>query len=110
MLAAFRPFFKDARIRKVWHNYSFDRHVLANMGMEVAGFAGDTMHMARLWNSSRMGKGYSLENLSRCAAPPRPTAPLAALLRLLAAVDCAACFGRARLLEYTELSSFIDQI
>ena len=70
MLAAFKPFFRDARIRKVWHNYSFDRHVLANMGVAAAGFAGDTMHMARLWNSSRKGKGYTLENLSRRAANP----------------------------------------
>lgn len=81
VLAAFKPFFKDARIMKVWHNYSFDRHVLANMGVEMAGFAGDTMHMARLWNSSRKGKGYTLENLSRCAAYP-PAFPDAMLMLL----------------------------
>ena len=68
-----QAFFKDAGIRKVWHNYSFDRHVLANMGVTAAGFAGDTMHMARLWNSSRKGKGYTLENLSRRAACPFST-------------------------------------
>lgn len=34
-------------------------------GVRMAGFAGDTMHMARLWDSSRMGRGgYSLEALS----------------------------------------------
>ncbi|KAK9839857.1 hypothetical protein WJX81_006741 [Elliptochloris bilobata] len=64
VLAAFAPFFEDEGIAKVWHNYSFDRHVLANMGVAVGGFAGDTMHMARLWDSSRKGKGYSLETLS----------------------------------------------
>ena len=33
-------------------------------GINCQGFHGDTMHMARLWNSSRtMGKGYSLEVL-----------------------------------------------
>ena len=73
ILAEFRRFFEDDDIKKVWHNYSFDRHVLANMlappgtgaGIAVAGFAGDTMHMARLADSSRQrGKGYSLENLS----------------------------------------------
>ena len=79
VLAAFKPFFRDARIRKVWHNYSFDRHVLANMGVAAAGFAGDTMHMARLWNSSRKGKGYTLENLSRRAANPFPSSPPGAL-------------------------------
>jgi hypothetical protein len=33
---------------QVWHNYAFDRHMLANHGIEVRGFGGDTMHMARL--------------------------------------------------------------
>ncbi len=50
---------------QVWHNYSFDRHVMERTGVRMAGFAGDTMHMARLWDSSRMGRGgYSLEALS----------------------------------------------
>ena len=56
---------------KVWHNYGFDRHVLANAPFEIdaRGFAGDTMHMARLWDSSRDksaggGRGYGLEALS----------------------------------------------
>jgi len=71
VLEAFRPFFEDARIKKVWHNYSFDRHVLKRMGVWPGGFAGDTMHMARLWDSSRKGKGYSLEDLSRCRPPAR---------------------------------------
>lgn len=50
---------------QVWHNYGFDRHVLSNMGIAAAGFAGDTMHMARLADASRRGKKtYSLESLS----------------------------------------------
>lgn len=62
---AFRPFFESNVHRKVWHNYSFDRHVLERMGICMKGFDGDTMHMARLWDSSRTGKGgYSLEALS----------------------------------------------
>ena len=61
---AFRPVLEDPRIPKVWHNYSFDRHVLRNHGIECRGFHGDTMHMARLWDSSRQGKGYSLESLT----------------------------------------------
>ena len=65
----------------MWHNYSFDRHVLGNAGISVAGFAGDTMHMARLYDSSRgrvRGKGYSLESLSKdpdinpALRPPTP--------------------------------------
>ncbi len=51
---------------QVWHNYSFDRHVMERLGVGMAGFDGDTMHMARLWDSSRgSGRGgYSLEALS----------------------------------------------
>jgi len=70
IFAAFKPFFEDATILKAWHNYSFDRHVLGNAGIDVKGFAGDTMHMARLFDSSRgrvRGKGYSLESLSNDA-------------------------------------------
>ncbi len=28
---AFKPFFGDDSIAKVWHNYSFDRHVMQRM-------------------------------------------------------------------------------
>ena len=50
---------------QVWHNYSFDRHVMERLGLRMAGFGGDTMHMARLWDSSRMTRGgYSLQALS----------------------------------------------
>lgn len=60
----------ESTARKVWHNYGFDRHIVENHGVECGGFAGDTMHMARLWDSNRAksfgsgGKGYSLESLS----------------------------------------------
>jgi hypothetical protein len=38
-------------------------------GIDCQGFHADTMHMARLWNSSRtMGKGYSLEVRALCKA------------------------------------------
>ena len=40
-------------------------------GINCRGFHADTMHMARLWNSSRtMGKGYSLE--VGAPSPPLP--------------------------------------
>lgn len=65
ILDEFKPFFTRPDIRKVWHNYSFDRHVLANMDIHCQGFAGDTMHMARLLDSSRKGtRNYSLANLT----------------------------------------------
>lgn len=62
MLQLFKPYLEDASILKVWHNYSFDRHVLYNHGIHVKGFGGDTMHMARLADSARIS--YSLESLS----------------------------------------------
>lgn len=49
----------------MWHNYSFDNHVIENYGITVSGFHADTMHMARLWDSSRQTEGgYSLEALT----------------------------------------------
>lgn len=64
MFDIFKEFFEDDSIQKAWHNYSFDRHVLGNHGINCQGFRADTMHMARLWDSSRQGKGYSLESLT----------------------------------------------
>lgn len=64
-LDLFAPWLQDPEVEKVWHNYSFDRHVLFNHGIRVRGFGGDTMHMARLWNAARtVDGGYSLEALS----------------------------------------------
>ncbi|XP_010466250.1 PREDICTED: DNA polymerase I B, chloroplastic/mitochondrial isoform X3 [Camelina sativa] len=65
ILAEFKPFFEDSSIKKVWHNYSFDHHIIRNYGIKLSGFHGDTMHMARLWDSSRrISGGYSLEALT----------------------------------------------
>ncbi|KAF5178143.1 Dna polymerase i a protein [Thalictrum thalictroides] len=65
LLMEFAPFFEDPSIKKVWHNYSFDSHVLENYGIQLSGFHADTMHMARLWDSSRRTEGgYSLEALT----------------------------------------------
>lgn len=65
VLSVFAPYFEDPSIRKVFHNYSFDRHILGNHGINVCGFYADTMHLARLWNSARRDEGgYSLEALT----------------------------------------------
>jgi hypothetical protein len=69
VLQYFKDWFENDYYQKVWHNYGFDRHVMYNEGIDCRGFAGDTMHMARLWDSSREkgsggGDGYSLEALS----------------------------------------------
>ena len=51
VLNEFKPYFENERIKKVWHNYSFDKSVLYNSGILCKGFGGDTMHMARLWDT-----------------------------------------------------------
>ncbi len=67
VLQEFKAWFEDPRFLKVWHNYGFDRHVMWNEGIDCQGLGGDTMHMARLQNTSRLkneGQGYSLEALT----------------------------------------------
>ncbi|CAA6659218.1 unnamed protein product [Spirodela intermedia] len=65
ILLEFIPFFENPAIKKVWHNYSFDSHVIRNYGINISGFHADTMHLARLWDSSRRTDGgYSLEALT----------------------------------------------
>lgn len=56
------PFWSEQRFAKVWHNYGFDRHVISNHGLAVGGFHADTLHMARLLNTSRTS--YSLAALT----------------------------------------------
>lgn len=53
---------------KCWHNYGFDRHVMLNTGIDCKGFGGDTMHMARLADASRMPNQYALSALSELLA------------------------------------------
>lgn len=69
MVLLFQEYFEDPALFKVWHNYSFDRHVLANHGVRAAGFGGDTMHMARLVDTSR--QRYSLEELCKDYLDPQ---------------------------------------
>lgn len=63
LLDVFKPYFEDRTSLKVWHHYGFDRHVLENHGIVPRGFAGDTMHMARLLNTTHTR--FSLEELSK---------------------------------------------
>lgn len=97
LLAEFAPFFEDPDIKKVWHNYSFDTHVIENYGLKVSGFHADTMHMARLWDSSRrlMG-GYSLEALTG-ARDIMSEVKLAPGEELIGKVSMKAIFGRRKL-------------
>lgn len=77
VLNVFKEFFEDEKFHKVWHNYGFDRHVLTNMKVKCKGFGGDTMHMARLWDTSRKGKGYSLDALTEAPEVPPVSFPAA---------------------------------
>jgi DNA polymerase I len=54
IILEFKEYLEDDRYLKCWHNYGFDRHILFNHGINVQGFGGDTMHMARLADASRM--------------------------------------------------------
>ena len=63
VLDELKPWLEHTAALKVWHNYAFDRHVLFNHGVDAQGFGGDTMHMARLWDASRIS-GYSLSVLT----------------------------------------------
>lgn len=59
----FKKYLEDPKISKVFQNYSFDRAQFFRHGCRVAGFAGDTMHLARLQNSD--AESYSLKELGR---------------------------------------------
>lgn len=50
----FKSYLEDPLFKKCFHNYGFDRHIFFNHGIDVKGFGGDTMHMARLYDPSRL--------------------------------------------------------
>ena len=66
ILMEFKDFLESKQHLKIWHNYGFDRHVLWNEGIDVQGLGADTLHMARLYDTSRLttAGGYSLEALT----------------------------------------------
>jgi len=48
----FKDYFEDATYQKIFHNYSFDRHLLGHHGVRVRGLHADTLHLARLHDTS----------------------------------------------------------
>jgi 5'-3' exonuclease len=50
IMEVFRPYLENPNIKKVYHNYSFDKHMFENHGITPRGFAADTLLMARLWD------------------------------------------------------------
>ena len=69
LILRFKEYLEDPFYKKIWHNYGFDRHIFYNHGINVQGFGGDTMHMARLADASRGPKEYSLSSLSNSYSP-----------------------------------------
>ncbi|KAI3673791.1 hypothetical protein L6452_39921 [Arctium lappa] len=98
MLDIFSAFFENPSIKKVWHNYSFDNHVIENYDLKLSGFHADTMHMARLWDSSRrMSGGYSLEALTSDSKGIMSGADLGPNEELIGKVSMKTIFGRKKL-------------
>ena len=64
VILEFKQYFEDPEYLKCWHNYGYDRHILFNHGIDCKGFGGDTMHMARLVDPSRLPNQYGLSALS----------------------------------------------
>eukprot|EP00736_Rhodelphis_marinus_P005719 Rmarinus@m.17135 len=52
VLSVFKQFLEDERLKKVWHHYGVQRHVLENVGIFTKGFQGDVLHMGRMLNTS----------------------------------------------------------
>ncbi|CAL4904196.1 unnamed protein product [Urochloa decumbens] len=93
VLMEFAPFFEDPSIKKVWHNYSSDSHVIENYGIKVAGFHADTMHLARLWDSSIKNDGELLEELTN---DPRVMDTVPEDLPKLGKISMKTIFGRKK--------------
>ena len=53
VIMEFKEYLEDPKYLKCFHNYGYDRHIFYNHGIDVQGFGGDTMHMARLFDPSK---------------------------------------------------------
>mmetsp|Transcript_2578 Transcript_2578/g.6571 ORF Transcript_2578/g.6571 Transcript_2578/m.6571 type:complete len:891 (-) Transcript_2578:63-2735(-) len=64
VMREFKAYLEDVDIKKVLHNYSYDKAVLQRSGIRLDGLIGDTMHMVRLL--PRRGAGpVSLAELTK---------------------------------------------
>ncbi|CAL4893473.1 unnamed protein product [Urochloa decumbens] len=93
VLMEFAAFFEDPSIKKVWHNYSSDSHAIKKYGIKVAGFHADTMHLARLWDSSIKNDGELLEELTN---DPRIMDTVPEDLPKLGKISMKTIFGRKK--------------
>lgn len=65
LIQVFKGYFEDRNYLKSWFNYGFDRHIFFNHRIDVKGFGGDSMHMARILDPSRGPQEYSLSSLTK---------------------------------------------
>lgn len=65
LIQTYKEYLEDPEYLKSWFNYGFDRHIFYNHDIDVKGFGGDSMQMARLVDPSRGPKSYSLSNLTK---------------------------------------------
>jgi len=63
ILPLFKQYLEDPNIKKVFHNYSFDRAQFVREGIHVQGFYADTMHMAYLDDSQH--ESFTLQYLGK---------------------------------------------
>lgn len=49
LIMVFKDYLEDAKYLKVWHNYSFDRHIFFNHGIDVQGMHYRRANMNRFW-------------------------------------------------------------
>jgi len=94
LVQIFKEYFEDAGIKKVFHNYGFDRAQLFREGVDVKGFYADTMHMAQLQDPNRksyklstmgavhLGAEWAKDNLAELAKEAGATASTPELLHL----------------------------
>ena len=64
LVIEFKEYLENPSYMKVWHNYGFDRHIFNHHGIDVKGFGGDTLHMARMYDTSKLPNEFSLQKLS----------------------------------------------
>lgn len=75
LLECFREYFEDLGFQKVFHNYSFDRHVLRRHNIRLRGLHADTLHLARLFDTSLASwEGSVRDRQDRRSPAPAPPA------------------------------------
>ncbi|CAD7957605.1 unnamed protein product [Amoebophrya sp. A120] len=62
----FKEYFENPQYRKVFHNFAYDYKVLLRAGIQLQGFYADTLHLARLQDSSLANWEQDVRFLDEC--------------------------------------------